>query len=58
MRHVCPAAGKAAAERDWGTAAAVTACVAGGAEAVRVHNVAAMRDVVRVADAIYRRTDA
>jgi dihydropteroate synthase len=28
--------------------------VAGGAEFVRVHNVAAMRDVVRVADALYR----
>ncbi len=46
--------GKEAPQRDWATAAAVTACVAGGAEAVRVHNVAAMRDVVRVADAIYR----
>ena len=46
--------GKEAAERDWATAAAVTACVAGGAEAVRVHNVAAIRDVALVADAIYR----
>lgn len=46
--------GKAAGERDWATAAAVTACVAGGAEVVRVHNVAAMRDAVLVADAIYR----
>ena len=53
-------AGKEAADRDWATAAAVTACVAGGAEVVRVHNVAAMRDVVAVADALYRprRTDA
>ena len=48
------AAGKAAAERDWATAAAVTASVAGGTEAVRVHNVAALRDAVLVADAIYR----
>ena len=46
--------GKEAAERDWATAAAVTACIAGGAEAVRVHNVAAIRDAVLVADAIYR----
>ena len=51
--HVA-APGKEAAERDWATAAAVTACIAGGAEAVRVHNVAAIRDAVLVADAIYR----
>jgi len=43
---------KAPAARDWGTAAAVTASVLGGAHIVRVHNVAAMLDVVRVADAI------
>ena len=55
MRSSPRAVGKAAAERDWATAAAVTACVAGGAEAVRVHNVAAIRDAVLVADAIYRR---
>jgi dihydropteroate synthase len=39
-------------ERDWGTAAAVTASVLLGAHIVRVHNVRAMVDVVRVADRI------
>jgi len=38
--------------RDWGTAAAVTAAVLGGAHIVRVHHVAAMVQVVRAADAI------
>ena len=37
-------------ERDWGTAAAVTAGVIGGAHIVRVHGVREMADVVRVAD--------
>jgi len=36
--------------REWGTAAAVTAAVLAGAHIVRVHGVAAMVDVVRVAD--------
>jgi len=40
------------AERDWGTAAAVAASVLLGAHIVRVHRVAAMRDVVRVIDAL------
>jgi len=40
------------AERDWPTAAAVTAAVLGGAHIVRVHRVAEMVHVVRVADAI------
>lgn len=40
------------AERDWATAAAVAASVLLGAHIVRVHNVAAMVDVVRVADMI------
>lgn len=40
------------AARDWATAAAVTAAVLGGAHIVRVHNVPAMVDVARVADAI------
>jgi dihydropteroate synthase len=44
--------GKPAGERQFGTAAAVTACVLGGAAAVRVHDVAQMRDVVAVAHAI------
>lgn len=38
--------------RGWATAAATTAAVLGGAHIVRVHDVAAARDVVRVADAI------
>jgi dihydropteroate synthase len=44
--------GKDANERIFGTAAAVTAAVLGGAAAVRVHDVAEMRDVVRVAEAL------
>ena len=39
-------------ERGFGTAAAVTAAVLAGADAVRVHDVAEMRDVVKVAEAI------
>jgi dihydropteroate synthase len=39
-------------ERDWGTAAAVTASILAGAHIVRVHNVGAMVDVVRVADRV------
>jgi len=41
-----------AVERDWGTAAAVSAAVLGGAHIVRVHAVAEMVQVVRVADEI------
>jgi dihydropteroate synthase len=41
-----------APSRDWGTAAAVTAAVLGGAHIVRVHAVAEMAQVVRVAEAI------
>ena len=49
------ALGRAApAERDWGTAAAVTASVLLGAHIVRVHGVREMVDVVRVADRIRR----
>jgi len=40
------------ADRLWGTAAAVTAAVLGGAAFVRVHDVAAMRQVVDVAIAL------
>jgi dihydropteroate synthase len=43
-----------AAERDWGTAAAVTAAVLNGAHIVRVHAVAQMVQVVRVAEEIRR----
>jgi dihydropteroate synthase len=43
-----------APERDWGTAAAVTAAVLAGAHLVRVHAVAEMVQVVRVAEEIRR----
>lgn len=47
------AIGDCAAEaRDWATAAAVTASVLAGVHIVRVHDVAAMADVVRVSDRI------
>lgn len=44
----------AAAARDAATVAACTVGVAGGADIVRVHNVRACADGVRVADAVYR----
>ena len=47
-------AGAPAARRDWGTAAAVTAAVLGGAHIVRVHAVREMAQVVRVAEQIRR----
>lgn len=43
-----------ASERDWATAAAVTAAVLGGAHIVRVHAVREMAQVVRVAEEIRR----
>jgi dihydropteroate synthase len=46
--------GKPAAERQFGTAAAVTAAILGGAAAVRVHDVGAARDVRAVAEALVR----
>ncbi len=46
--------GKSAPERAFGTAASVALAVAGGAHVIRVHDVAEMRDAVRVADAIAR----
>src|SRR5215475_5980711 len=48
-------AGRPAVERDWGTAAAVTAAVLAGAHVLRVHAVAEMVQVVRVAEEIRRR---
>jgi dihydropteroate synthase len=39
-------------ERVWGTAAAVTAAILGGAHIVRVHDVAEMVQVARIADGI------
>ncbi|KKZ63796.1 dihydropteroate synthase [[Emmonsia] crescens] len=44
-------------ERVWGTAAAVTAAIGGGADVVRVHDMKEMSQVVRMADAIYRHGD-
>ncbi|KAL1955272.1 hypothetical protein VTO42DRAFT_8870 [Malbranchea cinnamomea] len=41
-------------ERTWGTAAAITAAIEGGADVVRVHDVKEMVQVTRMADAIYR----
>lgn len=41
-----------AEEREWGTAAAVALAVDRGAAIIRVHDVASMKDVVRVAAAI------
>ena len=46
--------GRAAPERDWGTAAAVTAAVLAGAHIVRVHAVLEMVQVMRVAEEIRR----
>ena len=43
-----------AQKRVWGTAAACCAAIARGADLVRVHDVAEMMDVVRVADAVWR----
>jgi dihydropteroate synthase len=46
--------GKPVGERVFGTAAAVAAVVLNGAAAVRVHDVTAMRDVLRVAETLIR----
>lgn len=46
---------KRAAARDSGTVAAHTAAIAGGADIIRVHDVAAGVQGARVADAIYRK---
>jgi dihydropteroate synthase len=40
------------AERIWGAAAAVTASILGGAHIIRVHDVAEMAQVARIADAV------
>lgn len=50
LRHA--SGDRPAPERDWGTAAAVTAAVLAGAHIVRVHAVAEMVQVVRVAEEI------
>jgi len=44
--------GAAKQERAWGTAATITASILGGAHIVRLHDVAEMVQVARVADAI------
>jgi 2-amino-4-hydroxy-6-hydroxymethyldihydropteridine diphosphokinase / dihydropteroate synthase len=41
-------------QRTWGTAATVTASIRAGVDIVRVHDVAEMSQVVKMADAIYR----
>jgi dihydropteroate synthase len=50
--------GRPALERDWGTAAAVTAAILGGAHLVRVHAVGEMVQVVRVAEQIRKGAEA
>lgn len=45
---------KEAKERTWGTAAAVTAAIHGGADIVRVHDVQEMGQVAKMADAVWR----
>lgn len=47
--------GAEVSERLWGTAAAVCAAIAGGADIVRVHDVRQIKEVVRVWDAIHKR---
>jgi 2-amino-4-hydroxy-6-hydroxymethyldihydropteridine diphosphokinase/dihydropteroate synthase len=44
-------------ERAWGTAAAITASIKGGADIVRVHDVAQMTQVAKMADAMFRVED-
>lgn len=41
-------------KRTWGTAAACVSAIATGADVLRIHDVAEMRDACRVADAIWR----
>jgi dihydropteroate synthase len=50
--------GRPAADRDWATAAAVTAAALGGAHIVRVHAVDAMVQAARVADLLRAEADA
>jgi dihydropteroate synthase len=51
-RFIGELTGKPVGDRGYGTAAAVAAAVWAGADAVRVHDVAEMRDVIAVAEAI------
>lgn len=45
---------KEARERTWGTAAAISAAIQGGADIVRVHDVEEMGKVAKMADAVWR----
>jgi dihydropteroate synthase len=54
LREAADARG--APERDWATAAAVTAAVLNGAHIIRVHAVAEMTQVVRAAEQIRMRS--
>lgn len=45
---------KDAGKRTWGTAAAVTAAIQGGADIIRVHDVKEMGQVAKMADAVWR----
>ncbi|KAF2111183.1 Dihydropteroate synthase-like protein [Lophiotrema nucula] len=45
---------KEAKDRTWGTAAAVTAAIHGGADIIRVHDVEEMGQVAKMADALWR----
>lgn len=45
---------KEAKDRTWGTAAAVTAAIQGGADIIRVHDVQEMGQVAKMADAVWR----
>jgi dihydropteroate synthase len=45
-------------QRVWGTATACCVAIANGADILRVHDVAAMYDVRRVADALFRTPNA
>jgi dihydropteroate synthase len=51
-RFVGELTGRDVTERDFGTAAAVAVAILAGVEAVRVHDVGRMSDVVKVAEAI------
>jgi dihydropteroate synthase len=54
-RFIGELTGRAVGDRLFGTAGAVAAAVFGGAEILRVHDVAEMRDVVLVAETIARK---
>lgn len=41
-------------ERDFATVAATVVGIAGGADIIRAHNVSAVRDAIKVADAVYK----